>query len=189
MRIASQTLGFPAVIFRFQNVYGEGQSLKNPYTGILSIFSNQLRQGRTIDLYEDAQESRDFVHVSDVARAIVLGLLSEQGNGCTLNVGAGYATSVARIALLLQQRLGSETRMVVSGRYRLGDIRHGYADLSAVRAKLGFVPQISLEQGLDRFVSWVRTQQLEPDRLDSATQELQARGLMDRHVDSKTATL
>ncbi len=189
VRIASQTLGFPAVIFRFQNVYGEGQSLKNPYTGILSIFSNQLRQGRTIDLYEDAQESRDFVHVSDVARAIVLGLLSEQGNGCTLNVGAGYATSVARIALLLQQRLGSETRMVVSGRYRLGDIRHGYADLSAVRAKLGFVPQISLEQGLDRFVSWVRTQQLEPDRLDSATQELQARGLMDRHVDSKTATL
>jgi len=78
---------------------------------------------------------------------------------------------------------------VVSGQYRLGDIRHGYADLSTVRTKLGFVPQVSLEQGLDRFVAWVRTQQLEPDRLDTATQELLARGLMDRHVDSKTATL
>jgi dTDP-L-rhamnose 4-epimerase len=187
--IASQALGIPAVIFRFQNVYGEGQSLKNPYTGILSIFSNQLRQGRTINLYEDAQESRDFVHVSDVARAVVLGLLSEEGNGCTLNVGAGYPTSVARIALLLNECLGGEAQMVVSGQYRIGDIRHGYADLSAIRAKLGFVPEVSLEQGLDRFVAWLRTQQIEPDRLNTATQELLAHGLMDGNVESETATL
>jgi dTDP-L-rhamnose 4-epimerase len=189
VRIAAQALGIPAVIFRFQNVYGEGQSLKNPYTGILSIFSNQLRQGRTINLYEDAQESRDFVHVSDVVRAVVLGLLSEAGNGCTLNVGAGYPTTVARIALLLKERLGGENQIVVSGQYRLGDIRHGYADMSAIRAKLGFVPEVSLEQGLDRFVAWVRTQPVEPDRLSTATQELLARGLMDGHVESEAATV
>ena len=189
IRIASQALGIPAVIFRFQNVYGEGQSLKNPYTGILSIFSNQLRQGQTINLYEDAQESRDFVHVSDVARAVVLGLLSEEGNGCTLNVGSGFPTSVARIALLLKERLGGENQIVVSGQYRFGDIRHGYADMSTIRAKLGFVPEVSLEQGLDRFVAWVRTQQVEPDRLNTATQELLARGLMEGHVESKTTTI
>jgi dTDP-L-rhamnose 4-epimerase len=189
LRIASQALGIPAVIFRFQNVYGEGQSLKNPYTGILSIFSNQLRQGRTINLYEDAQESRDFVHVSDVAHAVVLGLFSEEGNGCTLNVGSGFPTSVERIALLLKERLGGESQMVFSGQYRLGDIRHGYADLSTIRAKLGFVPEVSLEQGLDRFVAWVRTQPVEPDRLNTATQELLARGLMDGHGESKTTAL
>jgi dTDP-L-rhamnose 4-epimerase len=189
VRISAQALGIPAVIFRFQNVYGEGQSLKNPYTGILSIFSNQLRQGRTINLYEDGEESRDFVHVSDVARAVVLGVFSEEETGCTLNVGSGYPTSVACVALLLKERLGGESQMVVSSQYRLGDIRHGYADLSAIRTKLGFVPEVSLEQGLDRFVAWVRTQPIEPDRLNTATQELVARGLMDGHVESKTATI
>lgn len=189
VRIAAEALGIPAVIFRFQNVYGEGQSLKNPYTGILSIFSNQLRQGRTISLYEDAQESRDFVHVSDVARAVCLGLLTEGGNGCTLNVGSGYPTSVARIAFLLRQRLGGDGQMVVSGQYRIGDIRHGYADLSAIQAKLGFVPAVSLEDGLDRFVTWVRTQPVEPDRLSRATEELLAHGLMDRHIEPETAAV
>jgi len=189
VRIASQSLGIPAVIFRFQNVYGEGQSLKNPYTGILSIFSNQLRQGRTINLYEDSRESRDFVHVSDVARAVVLGLISDGGDGCTLNVGAGRATSVAAIARLLQERLGGDSRMVVSGQFRSGDIRHGYADLSLIRAKLGFAPEVSLEEGLDRFVAWVRTQQVEPDRLDTATRELVARGLMDGHRESTTVAV
>ena len=102
VRVAANALGIPAVIFRFQNVYGEGQSLKNPYTGILSIFSNQLRMGKVIHLYEDGQESRDFVHVSDVARAVGLGLSSNGADGATLNVGSGQSTSVEEIALLLQ---------------------------------------------------------------------------------------
>src|ERR1039457_2788105 len=92
VRIAGKALGIPTVIFRFQNVYGEGQSLKNPYTGILSIFSNQLRCGKTVNLYEDGQESRDFVHVSDVARALVLGVTGDGADGCTLNVGSGCPT-------------------------------------------------------------------------------------------------
>ena len=182
IRVASQALGIPAVVFRFQNVYGEGQSLKNPYTGILSIFSTQLRLGRTIRLYEDGQESRDFVHVSDVAQAVFLALTSDRADGDTLNVGSGRPTSVEEIALLLQERLGATSKPLVSGQYRRGDIRHGYADLTAIRDRLQFVPEISLEQGLTRFVEWVQTQPVEQDRLEKAAAELVARGLMPPHL-------
>jgi dTDP-L-rhamnose 4-epimerase len=189
VRVAAKALGIPAVIYRFQNVYGEGQSLKNPYTGILSIFSNQLRTGKTIHLYEDGQESRDFVHVSDVARAVSLGLISDRADGATLNVGSGRPTSVERVAFLLQERLGGKTLPVVSGQYRPGDIRHGYADLTAIRARLGFTPEVSLDQGLTRFVQWVKTQEVEPDRLDKATEELVAHGLMLGEANAKAASV
>jgi dTDP-L-rhamnose 4-epimerase len=201
VRVAAKALGIPAVIYRFQNVFGEGQSLKNPYTGILSIFSNQLRMGNTIHLYEDGQESRDFVHVSDIARAVWLGLASDGGDGATLNVGSGQPTSVEQIALLLQERLGAKTPPVISGQYRAGDVRHGYADLKAIRACLQFAPEVSLEAGLTRFVEWVKAQPVEPNLLDKANAELVAHGLMagrlpgdvpDRlptHVNAKTASV
>lgn len=178
VRIATRALGIPAVILRMQNVYGEGQSLKNPYTGILSIFSNQLRLGRTLNLYEDGQESRDFVHVSDVARIVALALSSGTADGCTLNVGSGCASTIAEVALLLGDRFGSKTRPVISGQYRLGDVRHALADLTAIQGRLGFEPLVSLEQGLDRFVAWAKTQPVEPEQLDRVTQELMERGLM-----------
>lgn len=189
VRIASKALGIPAVILRFQNVYGEGQSLKNPYTGILSIFSNQLRCGKTINLYEDGLESRDFVHVSDVARAVVLGVTGDGADGSTLNVGFGEPTTVERIAALLKERLGSKTVPIVSAQYRLGDIRHGYADITAIQKQLGFTPETSLEQGMDRFVAWVKQQPVEPDHLGTATQELVSRGLMVEHVETKTTSI
>ena len=185
VRIAGKALGIPTVIFRFQNVYGEGQSLKNPYTGILSIFSNRLRIGKTINLYEDGQVSRDFVHVSDVARAVILAITGDGANGYTLNVGSGRPTTVERIALLLCERLGSNVQPIISGQFRLGDIRHGYADTSAIYKQLGFAPELSLERGLDRFVAWVKRQPVEPDRLDAATEELVQRGLMVKHVEAE----
>lgn len=178
VRIAGQAHGIRFVIFRLQNVYGEGQSLKNPYTGILSIFSNQIRAGKVVNLYEDGQESRDFVHVSDVAQAIALAVAGDGADGCTLNIGSGEATTVERIALLLSERFGGGAPAQVSGHYRLGDIRHGFADISALRQTLGFVPQVSLEDGLARFFKWVEQQPPEPDRLDQATQELAARKLL-----------
>jgi dTDP-L-rhamnose 4-epimerase len=178
LRIATNALGIPAVILRMQNVYGEGQSLKNPYTGILSIFSNQLRLGKALNLYEDGQESRDFVHVSDVARVVALALESDAADGYTLNVGSGCATTIEDIALLLGGQFGSELPPVVSGQYRLGDIRHGLADLNAIRARLGFEPLVPLEDGLARFATWVKTQPVEPDQLAHAAQELVERGLM-----------
>jgi dTDP-L-rhamnose 4-epimerase len=188
VRVAAKALGIPAVIFRFQNVYGEGQSLKNPYTGILSIFSNQLRLKKTIHLYEDGRESRDFVHVSDVARAVGLGLASDGADGATLNVGSGQPTSVEEIALLLVERFGAKARPLITGQYRLGDIRHGYADLTAIHACLQFAPEITLDKGLARFVEWAKTQPLEPDLLDKATAELVARGLMPADLTSDTPT-
>jgi len=184
VRVAATALGIPAVIFIFHNVYGEGQSLKNPYTGILSIFSNQLRLGETIHLYEDGQESRDFVHVSDVARAVGLGLASDRADGMTLNVGSGQPTSVEQVALFLGESFGAKAKPLISGQYRLGDIRHGYADLTAIRACLQFAPKISLAEGLTRFVEWVKTQPVEPNRLDQATAELMTRGLMAAHSEA-----
>jgi dTDP-L-rhamnose 4-epimerase len=189
VRIAGKALGIPTVIFRFQNVYGEGQSLKNPYTGILSIFSNQLRCGKTVNLYEDGQESRDFVHVSDVAHAVVLGVCGDGADGSTLNVGSGRPTTVEQIAVSLKERFGSKSQLVVSGQYRLGDIRHEYADTSAIYKQLGFAPKLSFEQGLDRFVAWVKQQPVEPDRLGAATQELISRGLMVEHVEAEATSV
>jgi dTDP-L-rhamnose 4-epimerase len=178
VRIAGAALGIASVIFRFQNVYGERQSLKNPYTGILSIFSNRIRQRKPIYLFEDGQESRDFVHVSDVARAACLGILNSGADGMTLNVGSGRPTSVNTIARLLKDFLGDRTEPIVSGQYRIGDIRHCYADLTNIREALGFEPTVTLENGLERFVRWVRTQPIEQDGLDRANKELIDRGLM-----------
>ena len=189
VRIAAKAMGIPAVILRFQNVYGEGQSLKNPYIGLLSIFSNQLRLGRTLNLYEDGQESRDFVHISDAVRAVELALESDRADGSTLNVGSGQSTTVEEIARFLQEHFRGSTPPMVSGQYRLGDIRHGHADLTAIGERLGYVPEVTLERGLDRFADWVSTQPIEPDRLEAATQELVGRGLMQTHVADKPTSV
>jgi dTDP-L-rhamnose 4-epimerase len=182
VRIAGNALGIPFLIFRLQNVYGEGQSLNNPYTGILSIFSHRIRQGKVILLFEDGQESRDFVHVSDVTRAMALGLESDGGDGLTMNVGSGVPVSVDTIARNLQRQFAASRALVVSGKYRLGDIRHNFADISAIEQALGFSPKVPLEDGIERFVQWVKTQPIAEDGpedgLDRANRELIERGLM-----------
>jgi dTDP-L-rhamnose 4-epimerase len=182
VRIVASALRIPFVIFRFQNVYGEGQSLNNPYTGILSIFSNRIRQGKAIVLFEDGQESRDFVHVSDVTEAMTLGLLESGGDGLTMNVGSGVQVSVDTIARTLNRQFTDSSALVVSGQYRLGDIRHNWADISAIGQALGFSPKVPLEEGIARFVRWVKTQPIaedgEEDGLDRANRELIERGLM-----------
>lgn len=183
LRVVGNALGIPFLIFRLQNVYGEGQSLNNPYTGILSIFSNRIRQGKEIVLFEDGQESRDFVHVSDVAEAMALGLESDNGDGLTMNVGSGVQVTVEAIARgLMSQFRGSSVPVMVSGQYRLGDIRHNYADITAIRRLLAFVPKVSLEEGVARFVGWVKAQRVvqngAEDGLDRANKELIERGLM-----------
>src|ERR1700761_1929076 len=183
LRVAGNALGIPFLIFRLQNVYGEGQSLNNPYTGILSIFSNRIRQGKEILLFEDGQESRDFVHVSDVSEAIALGLTSEGGDGWTMNIGSGVQVIVETIARSLKRQFhDSSAPVAVSGQYRLGDIRHNYADMSAIGQRLAFSPKVPLEEGIARFVRWVKTQPIVQngveDGLDRANRELIERGLM-----------
>jgi dTDP-L-rhamnose 4-epimerase len=178
VRVACSALGIAHSILRFQNVFGEGQSLNNPYTGILSIFSTRIRQGQSLPIFEDGEESRDFIHVEDVARAVLhcVGRLSD--NGVTMNVGSGRPASIMAVASLLQQTMGSSIEPHITGSYRVGDIRHNFADITRLREVAGFTPQIDLEDGMKRFCEWVLTQPIPQDLLERANSELRARKLM-----------
>ncbi len=176
-RVFAEAYASSVVALRFQNVYGERQSLRNPYTGILSIFSNRMRQGLPINLFEDGLESRDFVHVSDVVRAISLALATELPPFMVVNIGSGVATGVAEVAALLARHLGSNSPLTVSGDYRAGDIRHCYADLQRAKQALDFVPLVTLDDGLAAFCRWVQTQPVLSDQSQQAQRELELRGL------------
>lgn len=178
VRISCNSLGIGHAIFRLQNVYGEGQSLKNPYTGILSIFSTKVRRGSPLPLFEDGEETRDFVHVDDVVTALIAGLLKEDAPNTTINVGSGVATSVRTIAEMLNAALDGSSEIVITGEYRLGDIRHNMADITRLCDLLGHAPKVELEEGLRRFADWVLSQPLPEDLLDKANAELRARRMM-----------
>jgi dTDP-L-rhamnose 4-epimerase len=176
-RVFAQAYGISVIALRFQNVYGERQSLRNPYTGILSIFSNRMRQGLPINIFEDGKESRDFVHVSDVVRAVSLALGERLAGFDVVNIGSGLATTVQDITASLRCLLKSESVFNVSGDFRAGDIRHCYADLTWARNRMGFEPSVPLEEGLSRFVDWVLTQAIVEDRSTQALRELGRLGL------------
>jgi len=176
--LMGKTLNIPAVALRYQNVYGPGQSLSNPYTGILSIFSTRLLNGNDIDIYEDGQESRDFVFIDDVVNATILALEKKEANHQVFNVGSGVATSVSEVANLLKSLYGSDVKISVSGKYRLGDIRHNYADLSKIRNTLGFSPKYDFQKGISEFVEWVKTQEIKEDKYDKSVEELKLKGLI-----------
>ena len=177
-KIFSKSKGLPAVIVRLQNVFGEGQSLNNPYTGILSIFSTRIRQGLTVPVFEDGMESRDFIHVSDVARAIRLCIEKQSPDGLIINIGSGRPSSILAVSEMLIKSFKKNISPVVTGQYRIGDIRHCYADISIARHTIGFEPLIDLEDGINRFVSWVKTQPIPQDSLDQANTEMKNRGMM-----------
>ncbi|QXU41680.1 NAD-dependent epimerase/dehydratase family protein [Pedobacter sp. D749] len=171
------TIGISPVAFRYQNVYGPGQSLKNPYTGILSIFSTQIKNGNGINIFEDGKETRDFVYIDDVVDATILGIEKEEANGEVFNVGTGVATDVITVANGLIKYYGQEVSLSISGNYRLGDIRHNYADLTKIKSKLGFEPKFSFDQGLEEFTKWVNTQEVEKDNYQKSIDEMKAKGL------------
>ena len=178
VRVACQSMGIAYAVLRFQNVFGEGQSLKNPYTGILSIFSTRVRLGLSLPIFEDGEESRDFVHVEDVANAVLACVERPLTGGATLNVGSGQAASVMAVAKLLSELMGSDIEPHVTGQYRVGDIRHNFADTSALERISSFRPQIGLREGMERFCAWVRTQPVPADMLEQANAELKARNMM-----------
>ncbi len=171
------TIGIAPVAFRYQNVYGPGQSLKNPYTGILSIFSTQIKNGNGINIFEDGKETRDFVYIEDVVDATILGIEKEEANNEVFNVGTGVATDVISVATNLIKNYGVDVPVAVSGNYRLGDIRHNYADLTKINFKLGFIPKYSFEEGLKQFTNWVNTQEIEKDNYQKSIDEMKAKGL------------
>lgn len=174
---ASAALGFTHVVLRFQNVYGEGQSLQNPYTGIISIFFNRARQGKLLPIYEDGKETRDFVHVDDVVFGLTSAMTQDVPNGTICNIGSGLATPVRELAEQLLASGGFDVPVEVTGQFRVGDIRHNFAEIDRARNLLGFVPQIGLAEGLKRFCAWAASEPVYADRLDKATAELEAKGL------------
>ncbi|WP_293912776.1 MULTISPECIES: NAD(P)-dependent oxidoreductase [unclassified Sphingobacterium] len=171
------SIGKAGVALRYQNVYGPGQSLKNPYTGILSIFSTSIRNGNGINIFEDGKESRDFVYISDVVEATILAIEKPEANNEVFNVGTGIATTVVDVAEGLTEAYGIKVPIQISGNYRLGDIRHNFADLSKIKQRLGFEPKISFSEGLSRFTKWVKTQDIAADTYMKSIEEMKAKGL------------
>jgi len=172
-----KSLGIPSVSFRYQNVYGPGQSLKNPYTGILSIFSNSLRQNHDINIFEDGSESRDFVYIDDVADATILAVDNDNCAYQAFNVGTGKSVDVNTVAKLLKEFYKSPSFIKVSGNFRLGDIRHNFADISKAKKILGYEPKVTFEAGLKMFCDWVLTQPVEEDNYKKSLDEMKEKGL------------
>jgi len=171
-----QAYEIPVTILRFFNVYGSGQSLTNPYTGIITIFASKIKKAEPPLIYEDGLESRDFVHVKDVVHALVMAMENGRANFETVNVGSGRALSVFEMATIMIRLAGIDLEPRIIGKYRVGDIRHCYADLTKARQILGYTPTVSFEEGINEFSDWARDKPSE-DRLGAATAELEQRGL------------
>ena len=170
--------GRDVVAMRFFNVYGPYQALSNPYTGVLAIFGSRLLNRRPPMIFEDGMQRRDFVHVRDVARACRLALQSPLARGRVINVGSGQSRTVLDIAQTMARVMGRpEITPHVTGKYRAGDIRHCFADISLARDLLGFTPEVRFEDGLAELVEWLLEQKA-VDQVEAATQELSRRGLV-----------
>lgn len=170
-------LGIPAIAYRYQNVYGPGQSLSNPYTGILSIFSTQIKNNNQINIFEDGKESRDFVYIDDVVHATVLGIENDTVVNDIFNVGADKPIDVLTVAKTLISKYGSSMEPVITGNFRLGDIRHNYADLSKAKEILGFMPNHDFDTGVSKFVEWVNSQTVKDDKYSASIKEMKEKGL------------
>ena len=177
VHLVCKSIGVESVSFRYQNVYGPGQSLSNPYTGILSIFSTRIKNGNGINVFEDGRETRDFVYIDDVVDATILGLEIDGASGYAFNIGTGVATDVLTVANTLKKYYGVEVPVTVSGNYRLGDIRHTYADISLARRILGFEPRWSFDAGIAKFVEWVNGQDVQEDKYEASIEEMKRKGL------------
>jgi dTDP-L-rhamnose 4-epimerase len=168
--------GIPAVALRFFNVYGERQALSNPYTGVAAIFSSRLLNDRPPIVFEDGQQTRDFIDVRDIARCCALALTEAGADGRTLNVGTGRPTSVVEVAQVIARGLGKEIEPEIVNEYRAGDIRHCYADTQLANELLGFRAEIPFEAGMQELLVWLEGREA-ADSVDAAREALVARGL------------
>jgi dTDP-L-rhamnose 4-epimerase len=169
----------PTVALRYFNVYGSRQALSNPYTGVAAIFSSRLLNGSAPIVFEDGQQSRDFVHATDIARANLLAATTSASDYEVVNVASGAPVTIAEVGEALWQRISGreETRPVYLGQFREGDIRHCFADISRARALLGYAPRVAFTDGMDELIEWV-SGQVAPDRFEEAHDALVARGLV-----------
>lgn len=173
-------LGVDYTIFRFQNVYGIGQSLKNPYTGILSIFSSLMLENKPINVFEDGLESRDFINVVDIASGVIVALENERSNGEIINLGSGVGTTVNEITEILKKAYNSNSQINITGDFRLGDIAHNIGDISKAKDILDFHVTVTLEDGLSQFCRWVKNQEYDNSAYEDSLVEMEKKGMFVR---------
>lgn len=166
----------PTVALRFFNVYGPRQALSNPYTGVLAIFASRLLNGKAPLIFEDGEQQRDFVNVRDVVQACRLSLDAADAPDRVFNIGSGHAFTISELAERMADALGKNLEPQITGKYRVGDIRHCFAEIALARSMLGYTPQVSLEDGVLELADWLEGQ-IANDHVDSASAELAARGL------------
>ncbi|HWE14652.1 MAG TPA: NAD-dependent epimerase/dehydratase family protein [Solirubrobacteraceae bacterium] len=175
--LAGAAYDIPTVALRFFNVYGTDQALSNPYTGVLAIFASRMLNERPPLIFEDGEQRRDFVSVQDVARACALAIERPGADGRAINVGSGMSVSVREVAQRLAAVLDrQDIELDVTGRFRVGDVRHCFADISLAAEAIGYAPEVALDDGLADLAQWLEGQTPD-DRVDSAAAELAARGL------------
>jgi len=171
-----RTYGLPVVALRYFNIYGPRQALSNPYTGVAAIFASRLLNRRAPMVFEDGRQMRDFVSVHDIVQANLLAMERPQANGMALNVGSGEPVTIEQVARVLGAALDTVIPAELTGKYRAGDIRHCYADVSAAERVLGYKPKVRFAEGVRELVQWLRQQTAE-DRVAEATQQLGTYGL------------
>ena len=174
--IYGRTYGIPVTALRFFNIYGTRQALSNPYTGVAAIFASRMMNGQQPMVFEDGQQMRDFVSVYDIVRANMLAMESRAADGEVINVGCGKPISILDVAKILAKSLGKDMEPVISQKYRAGDIRHCYADLTKARELLGYEPRVTHEEGFKELAEWLSEQEAE-DKAETMIRELTAYGL------------
>ena len=176
--ITGATYGIETVALRLFNVFGPGQALSNPYTGVLANFGARLLNGQAPLVFEDGCQRRDFVHVRDVARAFRLAMERPAAAGQVINVGSGHSYSIAQVAALLAEAMDvPHLQPQIIGKARSGDIRRCFADIGRARATLGYAPEHLLEESLPEITAWIRASQA-TDRGEHAKRQLELRGLV-----------
>jgi dTDP-L-rhamnose 4-epimerase len=175
--VVGRAYGIPTVALRYFNVYGPRQALSNPYTGVCAIFSSRLLNNQSPVIFEDGEQTRDFIHVSDIVQANLLALETDRADYQAVNVGTGIATSIKQVTAMLTQGLRKQINPEIVGKYREGDIRHCVADISRARRLLGYEPRVTIESGIPELLDWVRRQEA-TDQVAKATAELETRQLV-----------
>jgi dTDP-L-rhamnose 4-epimerase len=173
-----RSYGIPTVALRYFNAFGPRQSLSNPYTGVCAIFSARIKNDNAPLIFEDGLQSRDFISVHDIARANILAMESSNADYEVFNVGTGKPTSILDIAQALAKLYHKDIRPEITGKYRAGDIRHCFADISKIKDKLGFQPKVSFKDGIEELVAWGAKEDA-IDGFEDAYMELLKRGLVE----------
>ena len=171
-----RTYGLPVVAMRYFNIYGTRQALSNPYTGVAAIFGSRLLNNKAPMIFEDGEQMRDFVSVHDIVQANLLAMERSEAEGMAVNIGSGQPITIGEVAQVLIDELGKRTLSEITGKYRAGDIRHCYADISLARKVLGYSPRFGFRDGVAELVEWLRSQTA-VDRVTEASQQLSTYGL------------